>query len=342
MCRGRWCARHKCRAWRCSVIRVRFFALAACLFLSPDGAAAQQTVDYATLSGRVTDPSGGAIAGAAVAARHTDTNITRSAMTDADGRFRFPYLRIGTYEIKVVQPGFREVTRVVTLTVAAAVDLPVLLPVSGIDAVVTVSAEASVVETARSQIAGTVLQAEVSDLPLNGRQFLDVALLVPGVSPTNVASTQLFPETSAVPGASLSVASQRNLSNNFIVDGLSANDDAAGLSGITYGVDAIEQFQVITSGAQAELGRALGGHINVVTKSGTNRVRGTIYDYVRDDSFNGKNALSGTRLPMNQSQFGGSLGGPLKKDRTFYFGNIEHRLLDQTGLATIADGNVAA
>ena len=128
---------------------------------------------------------------------------------------------------------------------------------------------------------------------MNGRNFLELALLVPGVSPTNIASTQLFPETSAVPGVSLSVGSQRNLSNNFIVDGLSANDDAAGLSGITYGVDAIEQFQVITSGGQAELGRALGGYVNVVTKSGTNLLRGTLYDYVRDDAFNAENALLG-------------------------------------------------
>ena len=242
----------------------------------------------------------------------------------------------------MVQPGFREVTRVVTLTVAAAVDLPVLLPVSGIDAVVTVSAEAPVVETARSQIAGTVLQAEVSDLPLNGRQFLDVALLVPGVSPTNVASTQLFPETSAVPGASLSVASQRNLSNNFIVDGLSANDDAAGLSGITYGVDAIEQFQVVTSGGQAELGRALGGYVNVVTKSGTNALRGDVYGYVRDDRFNAANALSGDKLPMHQSQYGASVGGPIARDRTFYFTNVERRDLDQSGLVTISPANVDA
>ena len=233
-------------------------------------------------------------------------------------------------------------TRVVTLTVAAAVDLPVLLPVSGIDAVVTVSAEAPVVETARSQIAGTVLQAEVSDLPLNGRQFLDVALLVPGVSPTNVASTQLFPETSAVPGASLSVASQRNLSNNFIVDGLSANDDAAGLSGITYGVDAIEQFQVVTSGGQAELGRALGGYVNVVTKSGTNALRGDVYGYARDDRFNAANALSGDKLPMNQSQYGASVGGPIARDRTFYFTNVERRDLDQSGLVTISPANVDA
>ena len=129
--------------------------------------------------------------------------------------------------------------------------------------------------------------------PMNGRNFLDLALLVPGVSPTNTNSTQLFAETSAVPGQGLSIASQRNLSNSFIVDGLSANDDAAGLSGIPFGVDAIEQFQVVTGGGQAELGRALGGYVNVVTRSGTNALHGTGYGFFRDDAFNGKNALTG-------------------------------------------------
>ena len=190
-------------------------------------------------------------------------------------------------------------------------------------------------EAARSQIAGTVSQAEVRNLPMNGRNFLDLALLVPGVSPTNVGSTQLFAETSAVPGQGISVGSQRNFSNNFIVDGLSANDDAAGLSGIPYGVDAVDQFQVVTSGGQAELGRALGGYINVVTKSGTNATRGDLYDYLRDDRFNAPNALSGTTLPMSQSQYGASLGGPIVRDRSFFFSNFEQRKLDQTGLVTV-------
>ena len=136
---------------------------------------------------------------------------------------------------------------------------------AGLETSVTVAADTEALETARSQIVGTIPQAEVQSLPMNGRNFLDLALLVPGVSPTNTNSTQLFAETSAVPGQGISVASQRNLSNSFIVDGLSANDDAAGLSGITFGVDAIEQFQVVTGGGQAELGRALGGYINVVT-----------------------------------------------------------------------------
>jgi outer membrane receptor protein involved in Fe transport len=137
------------------------------------------------------------------------------------------------------------------------------------------------------------------------------------------------------------MSGQRNLSNNFIVDGLSANDDAAGLSGITYGVDAVEQFQVVTSGGQAELGRALGGYVNVVTKSGTNILHGTIYDYIRDDGLNEENAISGTTLPMSQSQYGGSLGGPIVSDRTFYFTNVERRDLDQTGLVTILPASVA-
>jgi hypothetical protein len=175
---------------------------------------------------------------------------------------------------------------------------------------------------------------------MNGRNFLDLALLVPGVSPTNTNSTQLFAETSAVPGQGLSIASQRNLSNGFIVDGLSANDDAAGLSGITFGVDAVEQFQVVTGGGQAELGRALGGYINVVTRSGTNVRHGTLYGFFRDDAFNGRNALTHTKLPMDQQQFGASLGGPIARNRTFYFANVERKLLDQTGVATVTPENV--
>ena len=249
-------------------------ALALCVFISPPSVLAQETVNTASVSGRVTDPQGAVVPGALVTARATDTNVVRETVTDHEGRFRLPYLKVGRYEIKVSLQGFADATRVLTLTVASAFELPIALKVGTLDTSVTVSAEATVLEAARSQIAGTVSQTEVRNLPMNGRNFLDLALLVPGVSPTNVASTQLFAETSAVPGGGLSVGSQRNLSNNFIVDGLSANDDAAALSGIPYGVDAVDQFQVVTSGGQAELGRALGGYVNVVTKSGTNQNRG--------------------------------------------------------------------
>ena len=150
---------------------------------------------------------------------------------------------------------------------------------------------------------------------MNGRNFLDLALLVPGVSPTNIGSTQLFAETSAVPGvrASRSAASATSRTTSSST-ACRPTTMRPGLSGIPYGVDAIEQFQVVTSGGQAELGRALGGYVNVVTKSGTNALRGNVYGYFRDDRFNAPNALSGTKLPMDQQQFGASLGGPIARE----------------------------
>jgi len=316
-------------------------AAACCALTCISIARAQETINQATISGRVLDPHGGAVPGATVTVRQTGTNVTIQAVTEADGRFRFPYLKIGPYELRARLQGFKDHARTLVLSAGSAFDIRIVLEVAGIDAAVTVVADAQVLETARSQIAGTVPEAEVQNLPMNGRNFLDLALLVPGVSPTNTNSTQLFAETSAVPGQGLSIASQRNLSNSFIVDGVSANDDAAGLSGIAYGVDAIEQFQVVTGGGQAELGRALGGYVNVVTKSGTNAVRGSLYGFFRDDAFNGENALTGTKLPMDQQQFGLSLGGPLRRDRTFYFMNVERKVLDQTGVVSITSGNAA-
>jgi outer membrane receptor protein involved in Fe transport len=303
---------------------------------------AQERVDAGTVSGRITDPQGAVVPGALVAARQIETNVRTETTTDKEGRFRFAYLKVGPYEVTVRLQGFAEAIRKVTLTVGSAFDMPFQLALEGVAASVTVTANATLLEAARSQIAGTVPQNEVQALPMNGRQFLDLALLVPGVSPTNTASNQLFAETSAVPGQGLSVGSQRNFSNSFIVDGLSANDDAAGLSGIPYGVDAVEQFQVVTSGGQAELGRALGGYVNVVTKSGTNVEHGNLYGYFRDDSLNAPNPLSGTTLPMNQKQYGGSLGGPITQGRTFYFVNVEQRRLNQSGLVTIPPATVAA
>jgi hypothetical protein len=317
-------------------------ALAAAVFACAQSLAAQQAVDYASISGRVSDQSAAVIRGAEVVAVNTETKIAAVAITDNQGRFRFPHVKVGLYEITVRATGFAPVVRGLTVSAGAAFELPVTLSVGPVDAAVTVSADAAVLEAARSQIVATISAAEVTSVPLNGRNFLELALFAPAVSPTNVASTQLFPETSAVGGITLSVASQRNLSNNFVVDGLSANDDAAALSGMTYGVEAIEQFQVVTSGAQAELGRALGGYVNVVTRSGTNTLQGSGYLYIRDDNLNARNRLSGSKLPMNQKQYGASAGGPVVPNRTFYFANAEQKKLDQTGLTTITPGQLLA
>jgi hypothetical protein len=302
----------------------------------------QEAIHYASVAGRVADPQGGAVAGASVTARHELTNVTASTVTDSDGRFRLPFLRVGPCALAVAKAGFKPATRTLTLNAGAAFQLPITLEVGPVEETVTVTSDAFVLETARTQISATVSWAEVQTLPLNGRNFLDLGLLVPGVSPTNTASTQLFAETSAVPGNGLSVGSQRNLSNSFIVDGLSANDDAAGLSGIPLAVDAVEQLQVVTSGGQAELGRALGGYVNVVTRSGANVLHGSAYEFFRDDAMNAGHPLLGRKLPMRQNQFGVSLGGPLVRDRTFFFANLERRDLDQSGLATILPANVDA
>ena len=310
------------------------------LALASATAAAQETVHHASLSGRVVDPSSAFVEGALVTAQHQETNVPREVRTGKDGRFRLPYLRVGAYRVTVQQAGFAPAVKELSLSVGGAYELAFVLTVESAKATIDVDATAVALETARSQIAGTVAQNEMRDMPLNGRNFLDLALLIPGVSPTNTGSNQLFPETSAVPGQGISVGSQRNFSNNFIVDGLSANDDAAGLSGVFYGLDTVQEFQVVTSGGQAELGRALGGYISVVTKSGTNALHADVYGYFRNQRFNAANPLNNRRLPVTQAQYGLSLGGPVRRDRSFYFGNFEQRQLNQSGLITIAPASV--
>ncbi len=300
----------------------------------------QESINNASIGGRVSDTSGAAIDNAQVSARQVETNVTTTINTDRDGRFRFPYLKVGPYELKVHKEGFDDQIRSLTLTIGSAFDLPFALRVASTQTSVTVSGDATVLEAARSQIAGTVSRSEIQQLPLNGRSFLDAALLVPGVSPTNTAQSQLFAETAAVPGQGISIGSQRNFSNSFIVDGLSNNDDAAGLTGALYGLDVVEELQVVTSGGQAEFGRALGGYVNVVTKSGANTLHGDLYGYFRNSALNAANALSHTVLPMTQAQYGASLGGPIVHDRTFYFVNFEQRELNQSGLVTITPANV--
>jgi hypothetical protein len=243
--------------------------------------------------------------------------------------------------VTIFATGFSSATRSIALTLGAAFDLPVSLTVGAMQSV-TVTAQSPVLETDRSQIAQTIAPNEVTDLPFNGRNFLDLALLVPGVSPTNTAANQLFAETSAVPGQGISVSSQHNFSNSFIVDGLSANDDAAGLVQTDFGLDVIQEMQVVTSGGQAEFGRALGGYINFVSKSGGNQLHGNLYSYLRDKQLNASNAFTHTLLPYTQTQSGASLGGPIRKDRTFYFGNFEYRQLNQTAPISILSSNATA
>ena len=316
-----------------------WIALCCCLFAPP--LAAQQAPSSASVSGTVHDANGAPAAGVEAKITNLDRNQAQTAVTDREGRFRFPVLAVGDYQLEVAAAGSAPWQRRLRLTVGTALEVPVTLS-PAFEEAISVMADALVVETVRTQVASAVLPEEVHDLPLNGRNFLDLALLVPGVSRTNTGANQRFAETSAVPGTGISVSSQRNLANAFIVDGLSANDDAAELAGTFFSQEVIREFSVVRSGGVAEFGRGSAGIINIVTHSGTNSLRGDGYGFFRNQRLDSANALSGTRLPFDQQQYGASLGGPLVRDRTFFFANAEQLRQRGEGIITITPANVAA
>jgi Carboxypeptidase regulatory-like domain/TonB dependent receptor len=311
------------------------------LSIAPSAILAQQTLTNASITGRILDPTGALMPHASVSALALATNQSYTAETDPQGHFRLPYLPVGEYKITAQSDGFSEVSRQIQLTIGSAFDITLQLSLSAADTNVQVTGEPPVIEENRSQISQTVIQPEISNLPYEGRNYLDLALLLPGVSPTNTASTQTLAETSEVVGQGYSVNSQRNFSNGFIVDGLSDNDDAAGVAGNVFSLDVVREFQVVTSGGQAEFGRALGGYFNLITKSGTNQLHGTAYGFLRNQRLNANNALSGNKLPLTQGQYGASLSGPIRKDRTFLFGNFEEGRLNTAGIITVTPANAA-
>jgi hypothetical protein len=303
-------------------------------------AVAQQTVTSASLTGRVEDASGAVVRGASLTSINIETNQKQTATTDHDGRYRFPYLQVGRYRLSVEAPGFAPLTKELTVTVGQALDLLLKLEVAGVSAQVNITNDVPMIETVRTQVTETIRPAEINALPLNGRNYLDLALLVPGVSSTNTGSNQRFAETSAVPGQGISIAGQRNLYNSFVVDGVSANDDAADLTGTYYSEEVINQFQVITSGGIAEFGRASGGVVNIITKSGTNDWRGSLYGFARNQRFDARNPLATTKDLLTQAQYGASVGGPIKRDRTFLFTNFEQTRRNYSAVLTIAPSAV--
>ncbi len=313
---------------------------------------AQQAVTSATLSGRIEDANGAAVAGAAIAATNLDQNRSLTAQSDSQGRFRFLYLPVGRYRLQIEARGFSRLERELTLTVGQALDAQLRLGVAGVTERLDIKPEATLIETVRTQVAETVLPTEVERLPLNGRNYLDLAALTPAVTRANPVANQRFAETSAVPGTQISVAGQRNINNGFIMDGLSANDDAADLPGTFFSQEVIREFQVVTSGGIAEFGRASSGIINVVSQSGTNDWRGRAYGFLRSQQMDARNPLSTTpdprdpsRLlkdPLTQAQYGATIGGPLLRNRTFFFANFEQARLNNSVVVTISPADVTA
>lgn len=302
----------------------------------------QQTMTSASLSGRVEDSSGAVIKGATVTVDNLETNTQSTCTCDEEGVFRFPYLTVGRYELAVAAPGFAALKRQVTLTIGQTLDVPLKLSIEGVTGTVTVATDLPELETGRTQVAERILPREMDSLPLNGRNYLDLAALAPGVTRSNPVANQRFPETSAVPGAGLSITGQRFINNGFVIDGLSANDDAADLPGTFYSQEAIREFEVITSGGIAQFGRASAGVVNIVTRSGTNSFRGGLYGFFRNQRFDARNPLAASRDPLTQAQYGMSIGGPISKDRSFFFANFEQTRLHNATVITITPASIAA
>lgn len=308
---------------------LRSALLTLALAASALAAKGQQAISSAGVGGRVEDVSGRAVAGAAVSLQQAETNFRATHTTDGRGRFHFAAVPPGDCRIELSKPGFLPARRSFRATAGQALEIPITLAVANASEKVTVTA-APLVETVRTGIGESVTPEEIRSLPLNGRNYLDLALLLPGVSRTSTGANQRFAETSAVAGTGISISSQRNLNNGFLVDGLSGNDDAAELAGTFYSQDVIREFQVVRSGGIAEYGHSTAGVVSVVTQSGTNTARGDGYGFFRDDRLDAKNALAARAFPFSRQQYGASLGGPVAKNRTFFFGNVE-RLKERNG-----------
>jgi hypothetical protein len=305
-------------------------------------ACAQQAITYGLVGGRVEDGTGSPVAGAPVRIRHVQRDQLYETRTGPHGRFQFLYVPPGDLELRADSLSFQPALVRLTIAAGQSLDVPIRLSLEARSDSLVVEATAPLIETARTQVSDRVSPVEIEALPLNGRNYVDLALLVPGVSRTTVGAPQTFVETSAVPGANVSVAGQRNLNNTFVLDGLSANDDAAGIAGTYLSQEVIREFQVVTSGADAEFGRASSGVVAVATRSGTNDWHGRAYSYLRNQRFDSRNPLASRKDPLTQVQYGFTAGGPLRRGRTFQFSNVEQTRRNAAGFVTISPANIAS
>jgi hypothetical protein len=307
-------------------------AILAITFLSAGYAYAQ--VSGANLSGTITDPSGAAIAGAKVTITNKATSVTRDVTTDSAGFYSVPNLLPGPYEVTAAASGFSNAKQSdLTLSVGAQQVLNLGLKIGEASQTVQVTEAASQVQTSSSTLSAEVESTTVRELPLNGRDWASLATLSPGV---NAIETQMPFEGGAVRGnrgfgAQLTISGGRPTQNNYRLDGLSINDYGNGgpgsVIGGNLGVDAIQEFSVLTGNYSAEYGRTSGGVVNAISKSGTNAFHGDIYEFLRNDKLDAEdyfsNASGVKKAALKRNQFGGAAGGPIRKDRTFIFGDYE-------------------
>jgi len=292
------------------------------IFLGAIAPAAMGQAVTATLSGKIADSSGGSIAKASITISNTATGFSRSAQSSDAGEYSIPSLPAGDYKVVVEFTGFRGQTKDITLQVGQSAALDFALSPGQLTEKIEVEATSELIEPTRTQVSTVITERQIVNLPVNGREFIDFALLSPAVTvgDTTSGSTDVIVE----PVTKLSFAGQ-NIHYNFIaVDGA---DDISTASGIQRGTppqESVQEFRVINSDYSTEFGRAVGGIVNIITRGGTNEWHGTAYEYFRNNKLDAINLLqaSGAHV-LRQNQFGAAIGGPIQKDHTFIFGNYE-------------------
>jgi hypothetical protein len=323
----------------CGLLR----AVVGCLLLVtvfPWGGSAQSRLTGADLEGIVRDESGAVTPGATITVTNHATNLTRAVVTDHLGRFIVPALAPGTYAVAAELAGFAGATHErVSLHLGQLVSLAFTLKVAAASQQVEVVADAPLLDVRDTSVSEVIGGEQIESLPTNGRNFISFAVIAPGVARDNT------PQQGAAATSGLSFAGQRARSNNIMVDGLDNNDLAVGGVRAVFSQEAIREFQVLTNSYSAEFGKASGGVVNIVTKSGTNAFHGNAFGYFRDAGLNARNhfeqfdsfgdAVQHDKAPFSQNQYGATFGGPIRRQETFFFTSFERFEQNSSNLVTI-------
>src|SRR6266540_3264904 len=320
---------------RISMTIVVALASLAMMIAGATAAFAQASSSTAELRGQVTDANGAAIPNAKLTLTDVVKGASRAATSDGEGNYVFLGLLPGSYDLKVEAQGFAASATRLELTVGQQANIPIKLGAGKVEIRVYVEAGAEVVETARTEQASTVDTKQITNLPINRRNFLDYALLTPGVADAdNIADSSDF-RVAQTPQSGLSFGGNNGRGNMVQIDGAETLNGSGGVLA-TLSQEAVQEFQVLRNSYSAELGGASGGVVNIVSKSGRNNLIGSAFGLFRDKALDARNAFDfnpNGQSPFNRQQYGGSFGGPLRQDKTFFFTAVER--LSQTRTAFI-------
>ena len=290
-----------------------------------------------TITGVVTDPSGAVMPGVGVTATHTETGVTATTKTDSVGVYSLPALPVGTYNVEITHSGFKKFLRNgVVIDVNSVIRVDARLSLGQTTEEVTVASDAVHVETENTQMGELIEGNKITSVPLVTRAFTDLLALQPGVSPYNDAAGTYGdrPVSGNLNAGNQSVNGGREASNGFMVNGANVEEGRNNGTAIIPNLDSIAEFRIITSNFDAEYGNYSGGQVNVATKSGTNQFHGSAFEFLRNTDLNARNYFSPTRGVFQQNTFGGTLGGPIKKNKTFFFVDYQGTRLVQAPTAT--------